>query len=190
MGAAGWAGVGLGVEAAVQGVIVFCLAGLAHGEDAHSGLVAIVGDILDDREAGPTVSTVDKGIMITSICGIEEFAKAVIARSGIRRDERVALGSGLAMGDDEGGFVTWLYRFDDERIDTRQGRGLLAQGTLEAIERIWRSLDLDGHAGAIVQHEADQAAVQGLSIDERPEAHALDNALDDDASSLNCRTHY
>src|SRR5205807_7633377 len=108
LGAAGGAGVGLGVEAAVQGIVVFCLAGGAHGEDAHGGLVAIVGDILDDCEAGATVGAVDKGIMITSICGIEEFSKAVVAGGGIRRDERVALGTGLAMSYDEGGLVTWL----------------------------------------------------------------------------------
>jgi len=190
LGAAGGAGIGLGVEASVQRIFVFCLAGGAHGEDAHGGLVAIVGDVLDDREAGATVGAVDKGIMITSICGIKEFAKAVVAGGGIRRDERVALGASLAMGNDEGGLVTWLYRLDDERIDACQGRRLLAQGTLEAIERIRRSLDLDGYAGAVVEHEADQVPVQGLSIDERPEAYALDNALDDDASSLNFRTYY
>ena len=190
MGAAGGAGVGLGMEAAVEGVVVFCLAGGAHGEDAHGGFVAIVGDIFDDGEAGATVGTVDEGILIASIRGIEEFAKAVFAGGGIRRDERVALGAGLAMGDDEGGFVTWLQGFDDERIDTRQGRGLLAQGTLEAIEGVWRSFDLDGYAGAVVEHEADEAAVQGLSIDEWPEAYTLDDALDDDAPSFNCRTYY
>jgi hypothetical protein len=72
--------------------------------------------------------------MIASVSRIEEFTQAVIAGSSIRRNEGMALGTSLAMSNDKGIFVTRRHRFGDERIDTRQGRSLLVQGALEAIE--------------------------------------------------------
>jgi hypothetical protein len=58
---------------------------------------------------------------------------------------------------------------------------------LEAIERFSIALDLDSHTPAVIQHKAHQVPTQSLSIDERPESYTLHNALDDNASSLNCR---
>jgi hypothetical protein len=122
----------------------------------HSGLVAIIGNILDDGETWTTVGAVDEGIAVAAIRGIKEFAQAVVTGGSIRRDEGVTYGTSLAMGNAESSFMAWWDEFRDNGIDTCQGWSLLTQGSLEASECLARALDLDGHTGAIVEDKTDQ----------------------------------
>src|SRR5512143_580402 len=116
--------------------------------------------------------------------------QTVVTGGNIWRDERIAPGSSLAVGDRERGIVGRWYQFGENSIDPCQGRDLLAQRTLKAVERVGGSFDLDGHTIAVIQHKTDQIPTQRLPIDKRPEAYALDNTLDDDALSLNCQACY
>ena len=114
------------MEAAVERVVVFCLASRAHGKDLHGCLFAIIRDILHDGEAGAAVGAVDEGVAIAPVGRVEQFAKAVVAGRTIRRDERLALDSFLTVGDDEAVLMADRYEFRCDIIDTRQWRGLLA----------------------------------------------------------------
>ena len=67
------ASIGLGMKAPVQRIIVLRLTCRAHGEDAHGGLVAVIGDILDYSEARATVGAVDERIAVAPVSGIKEF---------------------------------------------------------------------------------------------------------------------
>ena len=176
------------MEAAVAGVFVLCPAGRAHGEDAHRRFFAVVGNVLHDGEARAAVGAVDERVVITPVGGIEQFAQAVIAGGGIGRDERAAFLPFLAVADGKGVIVARRYQLYCHGIDARQGRRLFSQRPLEAVERLVSALDLDDHTLAIVQHESDKAPAPRLSIDERPEANALHNALHNDAAPLNCRS--
>ena len=66
-------GIRLSMKAPVERIVVFCLAGRAHGKDAHSRLVTVVGYILDNRKAWATVCAVDERIAVAPISGIEEL---------------------------------------------------------------------------------------------------------------------
>jgi len=77
------AGVGLGVEAAVGGVVVFSLAGGAHGERGHGGLGAVVGDAAGDGEARAAVGAVEERVAVAAVGEVEEFAEAVGASGGV-----------------------------------------------------------------------------------------------------------
>ena len=61
------AGVGLGVEAPVQRILVLGLAGVAHLEARHRRQRPVVGDPLDDREARPAVRAVQKRIAVAAV---------------------------------------------------------------------------------------------------------------------------
>jgi len=54
----------------------------------------------------------------------------------------------------KGGFVARLYLFGGNSIDACQGWWVLAQCSLEAVERFNGSLDLDCYAVAIIQYKA------------------------------------
>ncbi len=97
--AADRAGVGLGVEAAVQRVFVFPLAVGAHLEDAHGGQRPVVGDVLDDGEARAAVGAVGEGIAVAAVALGENFLQAGAAGGDIRRDELVFARLGYAVAD-------------------------------------------------------------------------------------------
>ena len=61
------------------------------------------------------------------------------------------------------------------------------QGFLKAIKRFGSALDLDSYAPAVIQHKAHKSPLQSLSIDEWPKSYALNDSLNDNASSLNGR---
>jgi hypothetical protein len=64
---ADWAGVGLGMEAAIRRIFIFAPADRTHDEGCHRSLVTIIGNVLDDRESGPAQSAIDKRITIPEV---------------------------------------------------------------------------------------------------------------------------
>src|SRR5581483_7082819 len=95
--ATGRTGIGLSMKASIERIFILRLAERAEWEVAHSGLVAVVGNILDNGEAWPTVGAVNEGIAIPSVSRIKEFVQAVTTGGCIRRDECLSLIASLAM---------------------------------------------------------------------------------------------
>lgn len=83
LGTALGAGDGLGVEAAVGGVVVFGLTGGAKGEWGEGGGGAIVRELADDRVAGAAVGAVEERVAEAAVGGVEEFVAAVGAEGEI-----------------------------------------------------------------------------------------------------------
>ena len=73
VGTAHKAGIRLRVKAPVKGAAVLVGAVGAHGKSAHGGLDAIVGQVANDGKARSAVGAVDEGVMVASVCGIEEL---------------------------------------------------------------------------------------------------------------------
>jgi len=98
------AGVGLRVETAIGGIVIFDLASGTHFERVHGGAGAVVGNIANDGEARAAVGAVDEGIAKAAVARVGHFAEAVFADGDIGRDEG---GGGLieAGGNDAEGFV-------------------------------------------------------------------------------------
>ena len=82
------AGDRLGVEAAVSGILVFAATGGTEREAGHRRAASVVGDGRHDREAGAAIRAVDERVAVASIGRVEELLQAVVARGGVRRDER------------------------------------------------------------------------------------------------------
>src|SRR6266567_9641321 len=77
------AGVGLGVEAAIQRVVVLPLAGMAHREGSHRGLRSVVRDAARDGEPRAAIGAVQKWIAIAAIAWVKQFAEAIGASSRV-----------------------------------------------------------------------------------------------------------
>src|SRR3972149_6265362 len=79
-------GVGLRMESSVRGFPVFMPTLLAHREDSHCRIAAIIWQRLNNAVAGTAVRAIGKGISIASIIGIEYFLQAIRAGGNIRQD--------------------------------------------------------------------------------------------------------
>src|SRR5215208_612919 len=77
--AAEWAGVWLGVEAAVRGVVVLVLALGAHLEACHRGHGPVVGYRAGYGEAWPAVRAVGERVAVAPVRGVEDLRQALLA---------------------------------------------------------------------------------------------------------------
>ena len=73
------AGVGLGVEAAVRGVIVLVPALGAHLEAGHRGRGPVVRNRAGYGEAGPTVGAVGERVAVAAVRWVEDLPQALLA---------------------------------------------------------------------------------------------------------------
>ena len=184
LGAAGGAGVGLGVEAAVERVVVFAVAGGAEGEGLHRGVGAVVGERLDDAEAGAAVGATDEGIAVAAVGGVGELAEAVGAGGDVGEDED-GFGAGVvavadfefvvAGGVEEGGF---------EALDDGAGRLVRFEAEEELAEPVGGAFDLEEDALGGIEDPAGEGKLGGEAVDEGPEADALDRPANDGFEAL------
>ena len=179
-GAAGWAGVRLRVEAAVERVVVFGLALGAHPEARHRRLRAVVGDALDDREARAAVRAVDERVAVAPVGGVGELGQARVARGHVGGDQRVRLAVALGRQDAEAALARGLDALGGNRLDHGEWRRLVLQEEDELADRRLGPLGLDHDAVLVVQDVAGEPELERGAIDERPEPNALDRPGDPD----------
>ena len=85
---------------AVERLVILALAPRAHREFLHRRVLAIVGELLDDRKPRPAVRAVDKRVAVSPIVGVHKLAGAILARCQIGRNERGLLhGAGVRKAD-------------------------------------------------------------------------------------------
>jgi hypothetical protein len=96
-------GVGLGVEASVQRVIVLRLTGLTQRKVTHGGMRSIVRYRLHNAKPRPTVRAVDKRVAIAPILWIEELLEASRTRRYVRQNQGGLLPTSVACLNDKSG---------------------------------------------------------------------------------------
>ena len=178
------AGVGLGVKAAVGGVVVLGLAGGAHFEARHGGLRAVVGDAAGDGVTRAAVGAVEEGIAVAAIGGREQLAEAVGAGGGVGGDSGRDAAEDFAGDDAEAGFAGRCEIADGDGVDAGEGRSFRAEAGEEVVERGGGAFDFDGDAVCVVADEAGEVFLGGETVDEGAEADALHDAADADGAAL------
>jgi len=179
-GAAVPAGIWLRVKPAVGGIVVFGLAGGAHGERSHGGAGAVVGNVTNDGEAWAAVGTVDEGIAEAAVARIHHFAKTIAADCDIGGNEGFGRGVEETGEDTEGGFRLRFCVTGKKFRDSCEGRKLGGQALEETIDQLRFALNFDGDASGAVGDEAGKIAFVGETIDKGAESDALDDAGDID----------
>jgi len=176
------AGIGLGMKAAVGGIVVFRLAAGAHAKGRHGGLGAVVGKTGNDRIARAAVGAVDKRVAVAAIPGGAHFFEAIRAHGHVRGYQHGGTGFLRAAGDDLEGFEP-LGRgvADFDRNDLGQGRRVGGNAGHEGLNGLRRALHMDVDAGGGVGYMAAEVAAAGELEDIGAEADPLDDALDLDA---------
>ena len=178
VGAADRAGGGLGVEAPVFRVLILGPAGVAHGKDRHGGVAAVVGDRLDNGEAGAAIGAIGKRILIAAVTGVQDFSEAGVAGGDVGGDQGFGGRLAPALQNDKAGLSVGFGLQGHHGIHPGQVRGLVGQLLDKLLQGVARPFHLDFHAGGGVTDPAGQVVGLGQPIDERPEADALHHAGD------------
>ena len=170
-------GVGLGVEAAVEGILVFGPAPRAHLERRHRRQGPVVGHSAHDREARPAVRAVRERIAVPPVPRIHHLGETVIARRHIGRDGRIGAPAVLALRDPEARLAGRIERLIAHPLDDRQRGSIRAQPLEQPLEGTRLPLGLDQHPPGVVQHPARQVKLGCQPVDEGTKADALHGPL-------------
>ena len=183
-GAAGGAGHGLGVKAAVARVAVLARAVRAERPALHRRARAVVRQAEHDREARAAVGAVDVGVAGAAVFRIAEFGEAGRADREVRRnaDRRGPLA--CARPDREAGaaFHRRGLRFTGSDPGRRRRRG--EQLGLERVQRVRGPFRVDLDAPVAVQDPAGEPVALGETEDEGAEPYALHDSPDGNATRL------
>src|ERR1035438_1367432 len=161
------------MEAAIQRIVVFGLAGRAHCELHHGGLRPVVRDAACDREARAAVGAVGECVAIPTVRGVEKLAQAVRAGGGVGGDARTNLACYLTRYNQETRFAFHSQLLRCNGIDSGQWRGFHSQACEEGVDVMGRTLDFDGDSVRIVSDRSCESLLRGEAVDEWPEADAL-----------------
>ena len=175
------AGIGLRVKTPVEWVDILRSALGTHGKTIHRRGRSVIRQRSDDGKAWAAVSAVDKGVVIASVGGIEQLAQAIVTGGDIGRDERRVCGLVLRRHNVKALLIgsAPAARLQIRNIDSLNAscrRRMLRKRGNKSIERIGRSVRLDMHAVARIEHPSANAMRHGLAIHKRSHANALHNA--------------
>ena len=178
MGPAFEAGVGLGVEAAVFGIAVFVCALLAHGESRHGRVLAVVGQLVDDREARSAVGAVDEGVVEAAVRGVEQLGGAFGAGGQVGRHKRGGRRGGfVGIADGESVEVGQGHFFHENLVDARGRRRVIGDFHHEIVDVFRFAFGMDEHPRRGVEHPAVDQVPAGGFVDEGPKPHALHDSV-------------
>ncbi len=178
------AGVRLGVEAAVERVVVLALTGVAHHEVAHRRVRAVVRQLVDDAVARPAVGAVDERVAVAAVVRVEQFAAARLAEGDVGHHDGARMVRDLALVDGEFGQPG---RVEPRAFDALNGgprRTFPLEGDAEVVELRPLAFHLDDDAVRGVVHPAAQLPFVGEAVDEGAEAHPLHRAAHDQPQPL------
>src|ERR687894_532785 len=178
------AGVGLGVEAAVGGILVLAAAVGAHSKARHRSRGPVVRNRAGDGEARAAVRAIGERVTVTPVRGIQKLDQAIFARSDVRRDERLTTQPIPALLDAELAVPERRERLPEDGLDHGQGRGVFFQRAHEASELLRRALDFDADALSIVADRPREPVPACQGVDEGPKADPLHDATHTDLTSL------
>ena len=178
----------LGVEAAIQRIVVLRLALAAHWKDSHRGLRPIVGDATGNGETRTAVGAIEKGVAVAAVGWVEKFAKAIGAGSGISGNAGAYTSMHLAGDDAEGCFCCERQILSADRIDSGKWRRFGGEAVQECFNAGLRPLKLDDHPIRVVANEAGEVLLSCKTINEGPKSNPLNDTADPDTFANDWRT--
>ncbi len=117
-------------------------------------------------------------MLVATVGGIVQLAKARVTRRDIRqRDRRCPVGPQVARHNAEAVAGAQRRHLNLQALDARQRRRSSAQCTAKRIDMMRVSLHVDEHAGGRIPYYAAQTMPHSEPMDEGPEPHSLDDAL-------------
>ena len=178
------AGVRLGVKAPVERIFVFGAAILAHLENFHGRVRAVIRQRFDDRKTRSAIRAVCKWISVAAVEGIEDFPKAIAAGRNIGQHDRRFCAVLAARANFETGKPDGIEKRAFQTLDKSARRCFLDEFPQKGFELFPRPFDLDKDALRRVIDPAPKGKPVGETINERAKADALHRAAHGHAKTL------
>ena len=174
------AGIGLGVEPAVRGIMIFPAALRAHGENLHGGIGPVIGNGLDNGITGPAVGAVDERIEIAPfVAAVVELGQTIGADRRIGRDHGAGRPGLFTVQDEKTGLAGKIIDVcAGHGADSGQRRRLLVQTLQKTVQAGQRRRQSDHHPVGAIDHRAGKTELRCQPMDKGPETDPLDHALD------------
>ncbi len=175
------AGVRLGVEAPVVGIVVFGLAARAHPERAHRRVGPVIGQALQDRIPGTALGAVDEGVAMAPVLRIAQLPPAIRAQRQVGR-QRGRGGEAVGGAGSDREIAGRPAGRPDPPRPARRTRRARPAAHRPRIARTSAAIAGGGagrpdqHSLRVVAHPAAQAQAGGGPPDKGTEADALDRA--------------
>ena len=167
------------MESPVERLVILALAPRAHREFLHRRVLAIVGELLDDRKPRPAVRAVDKRVAVSPIVGVHKLAGAILARCQIGRNERGLLhGSSIRKPYLEGIEALERYFLERQLVDLRSGGRVFRKLDHELVEQLALALCVDEHAVGRIENPTVDQVFFCHTVNKGAEAHPLYDSAD------------
>ena len=170
----------LGMETAIERILVLAPALGAELEARHAGVRPVVRQRLDQRVAWPALRAVDERVTVAAVAGIRELAHAVVAREEVRGHGNLRPVGRAALGDEEAAIDRGLPAGDLADRGPRERRGAADDIRREGRHARGRAADHDLDVAAQVAHVSVEQVLVGEPEDERTEADPLHPAGHDE----------
>ena len=180
------AGVRLGVEATVAGVLVLPPALRTHLEMDHGGSRPVVGQAPGDREPRAAVGAVDERVPVAAIAGIEQLPDAVITGRRVGRKSRFGPARRSAREDAKPALPARCQRLDRQVVHSSEWRRRVREPREQLVHPARFSLRLEQRTGRLVEHVTPEPEFLGQPVDEGTKADSLDRPGHVDAHSACC----
>src|SRR6201995_2366812 len=131
------------MKSSIEGIVIFVVALRAHREMLHRSVPAIVGQCFDDGESRPAIGAVRERITVSSILGIEHFAKTICAHGNVREDQDSLLAAFLAVADLKLVIACRIEKGELQALDDRARRFLLLKAKQERLKPLSRPFHLN-----------------------------------------------
>ncbi len=175
MRAAFRAGIGLGMEATVERIVILGLALGTHWKDGHRGLGPVIRDAASDGEARTAVGAVQEGISIAAIRRVEKFAETVGTGGCIGWDAGAYAAEDFARYDTEAGLARGRKVGGNNGVDAGEGRSFGSQAREEVLHAWIRAFELDDNSVRVVADGAGKVFFRREAVNERAETYSLDD---------------
>ena len=174
------AGDRLSVKTAVFPVGIFTVAEITHGKINHRRILAIIGDLIDNRISRATSHTADEGMTVARIIRIVQIVQTIGTERQIRGDHRRFVIDLAAAGDFKRRERSVFFCLPADMNDLRRFRFLFADRRHESVNSLFGIGHPDIHKAAGVADNAFHSHFITEFGNEGTETDALNDTPDGD----------
>jgi hypothetical protein len=165
------------VKTTIVWVLKFDPAIGAHGEAAHGGIGAIVGQGLDDAKSWATMRAVRERVLIAAISGLENVADTVATRGVIGQDQGAFRSCGVTRENLEGGKAGRFVNGRFQPLDDSVHRLMPFETRQEGLQLPRLAINFEEHSPRGIACPSDQPQLGRQPEEKRTKADPLDGAL-------------
>jgi hypothetical protein len=171
------------VKASIRDISILSCARRAKVKTPHRRPLAIIRDVLNDREPGSAVRAVGERVAVASIVAVAHLMQAIVARTQIRAHQCGFVARLRALADPKPRFSRGLEHAAIDPLNHGNGRRSVLNNLEQPRYLSGRALRLYFDSAKRVAHDPGHAEALSQALHKRAETDTLDQAEDPDAKA-------